>query len=133
MKVEVQNRGAKYTNSKETQLFHQRIEDLRNRSKQRSHETDKLISELKNEGIEILNSQLDRQTVTDWIWCHSLDNVQKQYESNKLRDILLRLANIGSPASKIIQSKMMNIDGNQFKKTGSKSCALKTKYNQHKP
>ena len=116
IKIEVQNRGAKCTTSMETQLLHQKIEDLRNRTKPRSHQTDKLISQLREEGIEILNSQLDRQTVVVWIWCHSqaaLEHIQRLYESNQLRDVFFE--NIQPSTSKVI-----NIDRNQFKKTVGK-------------
>jgi hypothetical protein len=119
MKVEVQNRGAKRITSMETQLLHQTIEDLRNRTKRRSYQTDKLIGQLKDEGIEILNAQVDRQTVVVWIWCHSqtaTENCQTLYESNQLRDVLCGLANI----PEIDQSKVINIDSNQFKKTVGK-------------
>ena len=97
----------------ETRLLHQKIEDLRDRTKPWSHEADKLISQLKEEGIEILNSHLNRQTVVVWIWCHSqaaLEHIQSLYESNQLRDVFFE--NIQPSISKVI-----NIDGNQFKKT----------------
>jgi hypothetical protein len=97
----------------ESELLHQKLEDLRDRTKPRSHQTDKLISQLREEGIEILNPQLDRQTVVVWIWCHSqaaFEHIQKLYESNQLRDVLFE--NIQPCILKVI-----NIDGNQFKKT----------------
>ena len=98
--------------------FIKQIEDLRNRTKPWSHQTDKLISQLREEDIEILNSQLDRQTVVVWIWCRSqaaLEHIQSLYESNQLRDILFGLENIQPSISMVI-----NIDGNQFKKTVGK-------------
>ena len=120
MKVEVQYRSAKCTTSREAQLLlHENIEDLRNRTKPWSRQTDKLISQLKEEGIEILNSDFDRQTVVVWIWCHSqaaLQHIQRLYESNQLRDVLFGLANI----PEIDQSKVINIDSNQFKKAVGK-------------
>ena len=106
--------GEKCVVSMEAQLLHQMIEDFRNRTKPRSHQTDKLISQLKNEGIEILNSQLDRQTVVVWIWCHSqaaLEYIEMLYELNHLRDVLL-FEHIQPSLSKVIR-----IDRNQFKKT----------------
>ena len=118
IKVKVQLRGAKCTTSIKTQLFHQEIEDLRNsnRTKPWSHRTDELINQLREKGIEILNSQLDRQTVVVWIWCHSqaaLGLIQMLYKSNQLRDVIFE--NI-QPST----SKMINIDRNQFKKTVGK-------------
>ena len=116
IKIQVQTRGANCTTSIETQLLHKEIEALRSRTKPRSHQTDKLISQLKDEGIEILNSQLDRQTVVVWIWCHSqsaLENIQRLYESNQLRDVFFE--NIQPKTS-----KMINIDRNQFQKTVGK-------------
>lgn len=93
-------------------LLHQNINDLRNRTKPRSHKIDQLLSQLKYDGIEILNSQLDRQTVLVWIWCCSqsaLENIQTSYESNKLIDVLFE--NILPSISKVI-----NIDRNEFQK-----------------
>jgi len=109
----VQNDCAKCTRSMETELLHQKLEDLRNRTKPWSHQTDKLISQLREEGIEILNSQLNRQTVVVWIWCHSqaaLGHIQRLYESNRLREVFFE--NI-QPSISIVT----NIDGYQFKKT----------------
>src|SRR5688572_23773811 len=102
----------------EVQLLHKQIEDLRNRTKPWSHQTDKLISQLRVKDIDILNAQLDRQTVVVWIWCRSqaaLEHIQSLYESNQLRDILFGLANIQPYIS-----MMINIDENQFKKTVGK-------------
>src|SRR6218665_2969050 len=93
-----------------------KINDLRDRTKVRSHETDKLIAQLKDKGIEILNSQLDGQTVVVWIWCHSqtaIENIQRLYELNQLRDEYFE--NIQSSSSTVI-----NIDSHQFKKTVGK-------------
>src|SRR5688572_18985317 len=98
----------------ERQQFHQKIEDLRNRTKPWSQQTDKLTSKLTVGGMEILNSQLDRQTVIVWIWCRlqaALEEPQRLYESNQLRDVLFE---------NIQPSKMIDIDRNQFKKTVGK-------------
>src|SRR6218665_95007 len=89
IQIEVQTRSANSRTSAEAQL-HGTIEDLRNRAKPWSHQTDQLISQLREEGIEILNSYLDRHIVFIWIWCHSqatLENIRKLYESNQLRDV----------------------------------------------
>src|SRR5688572_13585774 len=97
----------------ETPQLHQKIEDLRNRTKPRSHQTEKFISQLKDEDIEILNSQMDRQTVVIWIWCRSqaaLDYIQRLYESNQLKEIFLE--NIQSSTLNLI-----SIDSIQFNKT----------------
>src|SRR6218665_3721550 len=117
MKTKVQTRGAKCTSSMETQkLLHQAIEDLRDRTKPRSHLTDKLISQLNYDGIEILNSQQKRRTVVVWILCRSqtaLDNFQKLYESNQLRDVFFEHLQPIFP-------KVINIDCNELKKTVGK-------------
>lgn len=123
IKVEAQKRGGGFTTFMETKLFHQKIEDLRNRTKPRSHQTDKLISQLKDEGIDILNSQLDRQTMVVWIWCQSqsaLENIQKLYEWNQLTDVLFRLADTQPSITETIQSTVINIDSNEFKKSVGK-------------
>jgi len=83
---------------------------------------------MKDEGIEILNSQLNRNTVVVWIWCRSqtaLEIIQTQYESNHLKDVLFGAASIqlhadGIRTSAFVQSTLMNIDSNQFKKTVGK-------------
>jgi len=114
IKIQVQIPDANCTTSIET--LHKEIEDLRSRTKLRSHQTDKLISQLKDEGIEILNSQLNRQTVVVWIWCHSqaaLEHIQKLCESNQLREALFE--NIQPSTSKEITMKR-----NQFQKTFGK-------------
>ena len=119
VKVELQNRGGNGTTSVETQLLHHRISDLWNKTKPRLHQTDILISQLKDKGIEILNCQLDRHTVVVWIWCRSqaaIEYIQKLYESNELTDILSGIANIRHSASEVIQSIEINIDRNLFKK-----------------
>lgn len=110
----MQTRSEKLTKSKQAQkLLHQNIKDLENRTKPRSHKTGELVSQLNDEGIEILNSHLDSQTVIVWIWCHSqaaFGNSQKLYESSKLMDVLFE--NIAPSISKVII-----VDRNEFKKT----------------
>lgn len=108
------------TPSFDSNLFCRAINNLRERTKLRTHHCDKLISQLKDEEVEILNAQTDRSTVVIWFWCRSqaaLENIQTLYESNQLRDILFGAANIQPWASEIIQSQVITIDGNQLKKT----------------
>ena len=97
------------------------IEDLRDKTKSWSNQTVNFISQMRMEDLEILNSQRDSQTVVVWIWCRSqaaLRHIQRLYESNHQRDVLIE--SIQPSASKVI-----NIDGNQFKKTvGKFSCKL---------
>ena len=112
IKIQVKTRGVKCSLPMEAQQLHQKVNDLRDRTKTRSHETDKLIVQLSDEGIEILSSQLDGQTVVVWMLCHSQtanENLQKLYESNQLRDKFFE--NIQPSTSEVI-----NIDWNQFKK-----------------
>jgi len=93
-----------------------KLNDLRDRTKPRSHETDKLLVQLREEGLDILSSQLNGQSVVVWIWCHSqkaIENLQNLHESNQLRDECFE--NIQPSVSKDI-----NIDSNQFKKTVGK-------------
>src|SRR6218665_1867023 len=95
------------------QLLHKKINDLRDRTKPRSHKADKLIAQLRNAGLAILSSQLDGQTVVVWMRCHSqtaVENLQRLYESNQMRDKYFE--NIQPTTSKVI-----NIDFNLFKKT----------------
>lgn len=113
MEVEIQDRG-------DTMLLYEKIEDLLSRTKPWSRQTQKLISQLKDDGIEILDSQLERQTVVVWIWCQSqaaLTNFQEMYETNQMRDVFFGALDIQPYNSVIIQSKVISIDNNQFKKT----------------
>ena len=108
--------GAKGSRSIEAEVFHNKIEDFRNRAKPRPYDTDKRIVQLREEGIEILNSQLDRQTVVVWIWCRSqtaLEIIQVLYESNQLKEFFEIIFH--SAVSKVI-----NIDRNHFKNTVGK-------------
>src|SRR6218665_523755 len=118
IKIEVKIRNPQFPTS--TELFHQNVEDLRNRKKPRSRETDKCIVELRDKGVKILNSQLDKETAVVWIWCRTqagLENIMKLYKSNKLRDVYFE--NI-QPST----SKMINIDRNQFRKTVGKFLSM---------
>lgn len=104
-------------------LLHEKIEDLRNRTKPWSHKTEEIISRLKDEGIEILSSQLDRQTVIVWIWCHSkaaLEYVQRLYESNQLTYILFELTINRPCTSGMTPSKVIRIESDKFRKTAGK-------------
>ena len=117
IEVQVTTRYAKCAASMEAQtILHKEINDLRERTKPRSNKTDKLIVQLREEGLEILNSQLNGQTVVVWIWCHSqkaIENLQRLYESNQLRDEYFE--NIQPSTSRVI-----NIDRNQFKRNVGK-------------
>ena len=109
--------------SMETLLFYQKFKDLQNRTKPRSYQSDKIISQKKEEGLEILNSQLDRQTVVVWIWCHSqaaLEHIQYLYDKQWLIDVLFGIASFRPSTSEIIQSKSIYINSNEFKKTVGK-------------
>lgn len=88
--------------------LHKKVEELRDRKE--------LISQLKGDGIEILNSQREKKAVILWIWCHSkyaLEKIQMLHKWNKLRDVFF----------KTIQpfiSEEISIDSQQFKKTVGK-------------
>lgn len=115
--------------SLDPQLLHQKVRERRSKTKPRSRQTDKVISRLKEEGLEILNSQLDRQTVIIWIWCYSqaaTENTKKLYESNRLTDLFFDFGNIAPPISEIIKSKVINMDSSQFNKTVGKCLLIYT-------
>jgi len=121
IKLEVKIRGANSTTRMDIQQFHQMFEDHRNRAQ--------LSSQLKDNGLEIVNAHLDRQIMFVWIWCRSqaaLEHIQKLYESNQLRDVVF-----GSIQPSI--SVVINVNTNQFKKRVGKFLWLKdiTKINQH--
>src|SRR6218665_3102344 len=97
----------KSTTSMETQLLHQNMEDLRNGIKSRSHQTDKLVVQLREEGIEMLSSQLDKQKLVVWIWCRTqaaLQHILKLYDSKQLKGVFLK--NIQPSISKVINIDM---------------------------
>lgn len=124
IKVEVRYRVAKYTTSVETQsLFYDKIDEFRRKTKLWSRKTGKLISLLNENGIEILNSQLDRQTTIVWIWCRSqiaLQKIQELYELNELKYVFFDFINLQPPADKCIESMVVDIDSNQFTRTAGK-------------
>lgn len=118
----MKNCDANSTVSNDIKLLHQGIEDLRDRTKPRSPQTDKRISQLKDEGIEILNSQLKEQSLGVWFWCRTqaaLEHIQRLFESNQLEDILSGFRNIQSSTSGD-RSIKISIDREQFKKTVGK-------------
>lgn len=64
IKFEIQHRDAKGRTIKELLLqYRQDLEDLRSRTKPWSEQTYGRINQLKKSGIEILNSQVDRDTL----------------------------------------------------------------------
>ena len=88
----------------------------RTKMKLKSYRTDVLVSKLRGEDIEILNYFQMRQCMVVWIWCRSqsaLELIKKLYEWNQLKDALFETM----PSS---PSMVINIDGNQFKKTVGK-------------
>lgn len=123
MRSEVLNQGITCKTSYEPQLFHETMKNLRNRTEAIPQQTDEAISRLKEKGIEILNAQLDRETLVVWIWCRSqaaLEYIQKLYESNQLNKVFMHVANISKSTSEITESMGINIDSNQFRKTVGK-------------
>lgn len=100
-------------------LLQRKIENLRNTAKSWSPKTYKLVTQLKKKGLEILNSQMDGQTVVVWIWCRSqvaLQNMQRIYESNQLTEIFLGLTNIRAPDCEVSKLKLVNIYRTQLRK-----------------
>jgi len=125
IKVEVTTSGGTCTESVDPSLLHHRICDLRNRTKPWSQQTDNLINQLRDEGIDILSSHLHRHTVVVWLWCFTqegAENIQKLYESNQLRDIFAGFFNNRPSMFEANQPKRIsiNIDSCQFKKTVGK-------------
>jgi len=114
--MQVHTGGAKCRAAIETTQLHQNLEDLRNRAYPRSRQTFKFVNKLREKGVEIVNSQLDRHTVVVWIWCRSeaaLQYIQKLYESNQLGDAFFE--HIQPSISVVIE-----IDRSQFMKTNGK-------------
>src|SRR6218665_2642373 len=116
VKVTVINCGGQIAEIVSTQLIHQRINDHRNIINLKSHETNKSVRLLRNNDIEILNSQRNRQTVDVWIWCRTqaaLEHIENLYESNQMREVLFDRI---QPTI----SMVLNIERNQFKKNAGK-------------
>lgn len=108
----------------EQQLQVQRLNALRDKTKPRSDKMEKLISQLKNDDLEILNSLLDRQTVV-WIWCQSqtgLERLQKLNETNNLRpiDVFSDLTTLSTSSAEMTISKAVIICRDQFQKNAGK-------------
>lgn len=118
VKVKVKSRGTTFAVSMDPRLLHQIINDLRNRTELRSRQTEQTIIQLRANGLEIIDSKLYMKTVVVWIWCRSktaLENIQKMYESNQLIDVFFGLADIRPSSAGAFQSKVINMDCNQFK------------------
>lgn len=104
----------------DTKLLHKNIEGFLTRTKAWSHETNKLASQLKKEGVEITDSKLGIENVVISIWCLSqaaLENIQTMYESSHLKSVFLGIASNGPSNSDNIPSKLINIESDQFKRT----------------
>jgi len=120
IKVEIITRGE---TSIEAQSLHDKFKDLQDRNKSRSREIDKFINQLRAEGIQILNSQLDGQNVIVWIWCRSqpaLEYIERFYKSNQLTNVLFGVTSIPSFSSEVDQLTMVSIESKEFKKTVGK-------------
>lgn len=103
------------------------LNNLQDKTSHRPLETHILISRLKNNGIEILNS-FDQLRHTDvWIWCKSqtgLDFLQDLYKTHRLTRVLANLSDMQS-----IKAIKLYIDMDQFKKEIGKF--LNTCFIQH--
>jgi len=123
VKVEVANRAATCTKSFVSPLFCQNINDLRSRTQPRSHLRDKFINLLKDEGIEILSSQMNQQIAVVWTWFPSheaLESIQQLRVRKLLKGILFSVANMQQGASETIKDHEFTTDGDQFLKTAGK-------------
>lgn len=103
----------------DTQQLQEKMEDLRYLTRTKSVQDMHLISLMEYEGIEFISSQLNRQIVVVWIWCHSeaaFDYVKDLYGSNDLTAYLFGIAHIRPFSSENIQSIAINIDDNEFKR-----------------
>jgi len=121
VQIKLKHIGAKFWPSasmeaQELGLLHQKTSLLLTRTKPMSKPTDKLIYQMREEDIEILNSQQKRQTVVVWIWCRSqaaLEHIQKLYESNQLRRLFVDIIHTSTLTG-------IKIDRKQFKKAVGK-------------
>lgn len=83
---------------------------------------EKVISQLKCDDLEILNSLRDRQTVV-WIWCQSqtgLERLQKLNEANNLIDVFSDLTTLSTSSAEMTISKAVSICIDQFQKIAGK-------------
>lgn len=134
VKVKSRGYGTTFVTSMHTHLLHQKLADLRDRTKPWSHQTKELVGRLKEKDIEILDFQLNGEAVVFWILCRcqaAIENVQKLYESNHLMDIFFGFTDIQPPTSEIIRSNVISIESYQFKKTVGKF-PLKVHYRPNK-
>lgn len=102
------------------QLLLEDFNDLRHKYRPRSHDVDKLISQLKDRDIEVLNA-IRNNHIALWIWCKSqkgLDNLRDIDESNVLRNVLIALTRRSS-SPEVHTSAVVSICHKQFyKKVG---------------
>src|SRR6218665_3255079 len=104
------------------QQLSERLNDLQDKSKQRSDTKERVISQLIDSGIEIFQSHMDRQAVL-YIWCKSqmgLKNLCTLYESKFIVDVIGDLTKKTSSAIELIGSRMVDVDIDQFKKSVGK-------------
>lgn len=88
-----------------------------------SFQSGQVLNQLRNEGLEIINSQLYGRSAVMWIWCQSpaaLQHMQRLYESNQLRDVLFDTGDIQSSISENHRLNLINIDSNEFRRSVGK-------------
>lgn len=93
-----------------------RLNDLKDKTIQRSLETEKLIIDLNDDGIEILKSAEDKDAVV-WIWCKSAIALQKLKETNGFENIAQIFCQLTEKNAQLRFEKNINIDHDQLEKT----------------
>lgn len=96
-----------------------RLNDLEDKTIQRSLETQKLIIDLKDDGIEILKSTEDKDVVV-WIWCKSAEALQKLKKMNGFENIAQLFCQLTEKNTQFSFEKNINIDYDQFERTTGK-------------
>lgn len=92
-----------------SQQFVKRLNDLKDKTIQRSLETHKLIIDLKDGGIEILKSTEDKDAVV-WIWCKSSEALQKLRKMSGFENIAKLFCQLTEKNSQFSFEKNINVD-----------------------
>ena len=104
------------------QQLSERLNNLHDKTKLRSDTEERAISQLIDRGIEVFHFRMDRQAVL-YIWCKSEkghENLCTLCESKSIVDVIGELTKNTSSAPAPIESRMVDVDIDQFKKTVGK-------------
>lgn len=98
-----------------------RFEELKDKSISKSSEIETLISDLKNDGVNIIHFADDRD-VTVWMWCKQAKALNRLKALNESKDLSYLLCQLTKLSPIFLNGRIGNIDKDQLKKKIGKSC-----------